>query len=233
VPAPPPPAPSRTWLWVGLAVLLTAGVVGGVGYWYVQSKATAVPVSSGTAPAAVPISPDAQLVNSVKAALAAVPELRSLEVTARNGVVTLDGHVTTQGLAEEAVRIAAGQPAVKEVHNQIDFPPVAVKAPPAPAAEKPAAKPEPKEVVAKPPRERKEPAAPRGPTPQQQQQRRRIQGLVAEGDRLTNAGSYAAAMDSYNAALAIDPNDATAKAGLNRARQAKATEEEILLRRRK
>ncbi len=230
--APPPPAPSRTWLWVGLAVLLTAGVVGGAGYWYMQHQATAAPISSGAAPAAIRVSPDAQLVNSVKTALAVVPELQSLEVTANNGVVTLDGHVTTQGQAEEAVRIAASQPAVKEVHNQIDFPPVAVKAPPAPAAEKPAAKPESKEIAAKPPRERKEPPAPRGPTPQQQQ-RRRIQELVAEGDRLTNAGSYAAAMDSYNAALAIDPNDASAKAGINRARQAKATEEEILLRRRK
>ena len=227
---PPPSEPSRTWLWVGLAVLLTAVVMGGGGYWYMQNKATAAPVSSGAAPAPVRISPDAQLVNSVKAALAAVPELQSLEVTARNGIVTLDGHVTTQNLAEEAVRIAASQPAVKEVHNQIDFPPVAVKAPPAPVAEKPAPKPEPKPVAAKQPRERKEPAEPRGAAAQQ---RRQVQQLIADGDRLTNAGSYAAAMDSYNAALAIDPNDAAAKAGLNRARQAKATEEEILLRRRK
>ncbi len=227
----PPPASSRTWLWVTLAVLLTAAAMGGGGYWYLRTKAPTAPASPVTRPAA-PVSADDAIADSVKTALAAVPELQSLQVTVQAGVVTLDGPVATQALAQQAVRIAASLPAVKEVHDQIDFPPVAA-APAAvapPAAEKPVPKPEPKEVAPKPVRERKEPPAPRGPTPQQ---RRRVQQLVADGDRLTNSGTYAAAMESYNAALAIDPDDAAAKAGLNRARQAKATEEEILLRRRK
>jgi tetratricopeptide (TPR) repeat protein len=153
--------------------------------------------------------------------------LQSLQVAVRGGVVTLSGQVATQNLAEEAMRLAAGQSGVKEVRNQIDFPPVAAVVPP--PAEKPKTKPEPKPVTAKPVRERKvELAEPRGLAAQQ---RRQLQGLLAEGERLTNSGAYAAAIDTYNSALAIDPNDTSAKSGLNRARQAKDAEEQILRRR--
>lgn len=214
-----------------LAVLITAGAVGGGGYWYVrQQSGSAQPTAPATtAPAP---SPDEAIIAAVKTALAAVPQFQSLEVTARNGVVTLDGSVPTQALAEQAARIASAQPSVKDVRNQIDFPPVAVAAPPPtqPVAEKAKSKPELKPVAAKPVRERK----PEGPAQgAAAQQRRQLQELLAEGERLTNSGAYAAAIDTYNSALAIDPNDPSARAGLNRARQAKATEEEILLRRRK
>ncbi len=230
--SPPPPQPHRTWLWVTLAILLTAAAMGGAGYWYVRTT------QAGSAPAATPstapqVSHDTEITTTVKAALAAVPELQTVKVEVRDAVVTLDGPVATQGLAEEAARIAAAQPGVKDVRNQIDFPPVAIPTPAAasapPEAEKP--KPSPKAAAAKPARERKpEPEAPGGLSAQQH---RRLQELLADGERLTNSGAYAAAIDSYNSALAIDPNDASAKAGLSRARQAKATEEEILLRRRK
>ena len=222
-------------MWVGVAVILTASIMAGGGYWYLRSQAPAAPAAAATPrPTPAAVSPDDGISSAVKASLAAVPELQSLQVAVRDGVVTLSGPVATQNLAEQAVRIAAAQPSVKEVRNQIDFPPVAV----APPVETPVrasppqtkAKPEPKAAAAKPVRERKEPAAPRGPSAQE---RRHVQELLADGERLTNSGAYAAAIDAYNSALAIDPNDSSAKAGLNRARQAKATEEEILLRRRK
>lgn len=216
-------------------MVVTAAAMGGGGYWYLRSQAAP---SQGTAPqpAAPTPSPDETISGAVKSALAAVPQLQSLQVAVQGGVVTLDGSVPTQALADQAVRIASAQPSVKDVRNQIDFPPVAVAAPAQPlAVETPVRatpqtrKPAPGPAAAKPPRERK-PEAPGGLSPQQ---RRRLQELLADGERLTNSGAYAAAIDTYNSALAIDPSDASAKAGLSRARQAKATEEEILLRRRK
>ncbi len=235
--APPPPQPHRTWLWVTLAVLLTAGIMGAAGYWYVHTA------RAGSTPSAAPATPpevshDNEIAAALKAAMAATPNLQSVKVEVRNAVVTLDGPVATQSLAEEAARIAAAQPGVKDVRNQIDFPPVAIAVPakatpgetPVKAsAQPPKSAPQPKPAAKV--RERKpEPEAPGGLGAQQ---RRHLQELLADGERLTNSGAYAAAIDTYNSALAIDPNDASAKAGLNRARQAKATEEEILLRRRK
>jgi len=230
--AAPPPAPRRTWLWVTLAVLLTAGLMSGAGYWYMRTQAAGA-TAAAPSPAGATVPADDAIAASVKTAIAAVPELQSLEVAVHGGVVTLSGHVATQSLAEEAARIASGQPAVKEVRNQIDFPPVAAAVPAVtttpPKTGKP--KPEPKAAAPRPVRERRpEPPASRGLPAQQRQ---RLQELLADGERLTNSGAYAAAIDVYNSALAIDPNDASAQAGLSRARQAKATEEEILLRRRK
>ncbi len=224
-----PPPQTRVWLWVAVAVLLTAGAMAGGGYWYLRTRAPAVqPNLAAPAPSAS----DASIKTSVSTALGAVRDLQHVAVAVQDGVVTLSGNVDTPAEADQAVRIASAQSAVKEVRNQVNFPPVAPPAAEQAAAPRPApeekpkaeSKPKPKPVATREPK----PEPPRGPTPQQ----RRVQELLADGERLVNSGAYAAAIDSYNQALAIDPHDAAALAGLRRAQQAKATEEEILRKRR-
>ena len=227
---PPPPQKSATWLWVVVAVLLTAGIVGGAGFWYMRQQQAAAAVQT---PVPVPnhAEQDTRIKGSVAGVLAA-HDFQKLRVGVEDGVVTLSGDVQTSAQAEEAVRLAGLQDGVKQVRNQISFPPIAPVAVPvstqAPTAteeagaakEKPS--PKPKTAAAR------EPPAPRGPTPQQ---RRHLQELLSDGERLTNSGAYAAAIEAYNSALEIDPKNSAAGAGLARARQAKETEEEILRRR--
>jgi len=209
--------------------------MGGAGYWYLRTR---VPVAQPAVAAPASSPSDDSIKASVSTALGAVPDLKRVEVAVRDGVVTLSGSVDTPADADQAVRIAAAQAAVKEVRNQVNFPPVAppaaeqAAAPPPEETQKPETKLKP-ETKAKPKaaasREPKpEPPAPRGPTPQQ---RRHLRELLADGERLVNSGAYAAAIDTYNQALEIDPHDPAVLAGLRRAQQAKTTEEEILRKR--
>ncbi|MBZ5646833.1 MAG: protein kinase [Acidobacteriia bacterium] len=228
---PPPRQERRTWLWVGLAVLLTAAVMGGGGYWYLHTQ---VPVAQPSTAAPAPSPSDASIKADVSAALGASHDFQRVEVAVHDGVVTLSGSVTTPALADQAVRLASARAAVKEVRNQVNFPPVAPSAGEQAAATpsaleetpKPEPKSKPKSAAAR--ETRAEPATPRGPTPQQ---RRHLRELLADGERLVNSGAYAAAIDAYNQALEIDSHDSAALAGLRRAQQAKATEEEILRKR--
>jgi hypothetical protein len=225
----PPPAPRRTWLWVLLGVLITAGAMGGGGYWYLRTQAAGVQQPAPTVAAAPAVS-DSDIQASVTSALTAYPVLQNVQASTEAGVVTLSGMVGTPAEADLAVKVAGGQRAVKDVRNQINFPaiaPVATqRAATPPVPEKPAVeprpKPSPKTVAAQ------EPPTPRGPSAQQ---RRRIQELLADGERQTNSGAYAAAIESYQSALDIDSNDAAARAGMARAKQAMETEQEILRRR--
>ena len=217
---PPPPAKSKVWWWAVAAVVVVGGALGTA--LYLQKKPLQLPtvVPMATSPRSAQ---DNRIKTSVSGALAS-HDYNKLTVAVDQGVVTLGGNVSTAAQADDAVRLATVQDGVKQVRNEISFPAIAPAGAPGPTPEaarreKPAERPAARPVVAKTERVTT-------------QQRRRVQALLAQGDRLTLAGEYAAAIEAYNSVLAIDRTDPAARAGLARAEQAKAAEENILRRRR-
>jgi Flp pilus assembly protein TadD len=56
----------------------------------------------------------------------------------------------------------------------------------------------------------------------------RLRQLLAAGSQNLDAGNYEMAVSDFQAALDLDPRDAEARSGLDRAKKAEKTEKEIL-----
>jgi serine/threonine protein kinase len=208
-----PPPKSKAPLWIVLGLLVAGG--SGAGYWYTQRPTTAAAVPAIVAPP--PAITDDGIAAKIKSSMSTSSALRAVEVTVKDGIVTLGGHAAKFSDADTAVALVSGLSGVKEVHNNIATGPVVET--PAPAAE-----PE----VKKEPAPKKERVAPRGPDAKTLA---RVRELVASGNRQVDSGDYATAISAFQSALTLDPNSAEAESGLRRANQAKQTEEDILRRR--
>jgi serine/threonine protein kinase len=208
------PSPkSKAPMWIVLGLLVAGG--SGAGYWYTQRPTTAAAVPAIVAPP--PAITDDGIAAKIKSSMSTSSALRAVEVTVKDGIVTLGGHAAKFSDADTAVALVSGLSGVKEVHNNIATGPVVET--PAPAAE-----PE----VKKEPAPKKERVAPRGPDAKTLA---RVRELVASGNRQVDSGDYATAISAFQSALTLDPNSAEAESGLRRANQAKQTEEDILRRR--
>ena len=213
----PPPERSKSWMVYVGAALLIVGLVGGV-YWKMNT-------GDSTANANTPVVgfTDDQLVANVKAAFGNSSEIKSvIDVSAKDGVVTLQGKVSTLYEKQMAEGLAKGVAGVKGVKNLTDYekisPVVDVTPTPTPTAT-------PTETAK--PRKPEKPA-PRGPS---NADKARARELVAQGDSQQEQGEYNAAIASYSQALELDPDNSSAGTGLAKAQKAKATEDEILRRR--
>lgn len=121
-------------------VLLSLGLVVGLSAALCAAppadKSAAPAKVEKTAAAAVPAVDDATLVKQVKEKLASTPSLKDvpINVTAKSGVVTLEGKVKNSGTKGTATRMAKSVPGVKQVNNQLEIEKAA--APAAAATEK-------------------------------------------------------------------------------------------------
>jgi len=154
---------------------------------------------------------DQALIATVKKALASTAWGResSIGVSAKDRVVTLTGKASKAN-AEMAEALAGAIPGVRQIVNQIEFesPPLAsVRSTPS----------APKVVI---------PTS--QPTTVESTQTLRLRQLVAAGNQNLDAGNYEMAISDFQAALALDPRDAGARSGLDRAKKAEQTEKEIL-----
>ena len=207
----PPPQPSRQWIWVVLLILIIAAGVGTEEYFRHGREAEAA------ATAAVNLPPtDAAIKDEVQKAIENSPIKDSLQITVSNGVVILGGTAKSDFDANMVFAAAKSSRGVKDVINQIKVEAAAVVQD-VPPKEKPAAA---RPVVAA------RPAVVRAT-----RDSGRARELVGLGNRQVDAGDYAAAIASFQGALAVDPGNNEAAAGLRRASQAKQTEEDVLRRR--
>jgi serine/threonine protein kinase len=166
-------------------------------------------------PTPTPLAPaefeDQALIATVKKALASTAWGResSIGVTAKDRIVTLTGKASKAN-AEMAEALAGAIPGVRQIVNQIEFesPPLANvrRTPSAPNVVIPTSQ----------------------PTTGESTQTLRLRQLVAAGNQSLDAGNYEMAISDFQAALALDPRDAGARSGLDRAKKAKQTEKEIL-----
>ena len=201
-------------LWTTILLLLAGG--GGGGYWwYSQRPAVAAAPATITQPSALT---DESITAKIKSTMSGSSALRDVEVTVKDGVVTLGGHAAKFSDADTALALVSGLPGVKEVHNNISTGAVVeTKEPAAEVAPKKEAPPRKERVV-----------VPKGPDARTLV---RVRELVASGNRQVDAGDYETAINAFQSALSLDPNSTDAEAGLKRANQAKQTEEDILRRR--
>jgi tRNA A-37 threonylcarbamoyl transferase component Bud32 len=199
--------------WATIVLLLIAG--GGGGYWwYSQRPAPAVaPVALAKPPAIT----DDSIAAKIKSTMAGSSALRDVEVTVKDGVVTLGGRTAKFSDADTAIALVSGLPGVKEVHNNIaNGPPVATQ------------EPAPEIATKKEPPKKERVVVPRG---SDAKTLAHVRELVASGNRQVDSGDYQTAINAFQSALVLDPNSADAESGLKRANQAKQTEEDILRRR--
>ena len=167
------------------------------------------------APTPIPTAPaeseDQALIATVKKALASTAWGResSIGVTAKDRLVTLTGKASKAN-AEMAEALAGAIPGVRQIVNEIEFesPPMA-NLPRTPSA--------PKVVI---------PTSQR--TTGESMQTLRLRQLLAAGSQNLDAGNYEMAVSDFQAALDLDPRDAEARSGLDRAKKAEKTEKEIL-----
>ncbi|MGH9493259.1 MAG: hypothetical protein ACRD2K_07135, partial [Terriglobales bacterium] len=72
----------------------------------------------------------------------------------------------------------------------------------------------------------------RQPPPEDTGKKRRAQALIKLGQSQVDGGDYSTAVDTFQQAVDLDPNNSAAQAGLRKAQKAKQTEEDIMKRRR-
>ena len=208
-----PAQKNRSSLWATIVILLVGGAGGGY-WWYTQhtSPAPAAPVVVVQARAISDESIQTKIKNSISGSSA----LRDVEVTVKDGVVTLGGHAAKFSDADTAMALVSGLPGVKEVHNNIATgPAAATKEPPA------------VEVKKEPPPKR-ERTVPKGPDARTLA---RVRELVATGNQQIENGEYQTAINAFQSALTLDPASSDAATGLQRANKARQAEEDIQRRR--
>jgi len=208
-----PAQKNRSSLWATIVILLVGGAGGGY-WWYTQhtSPAPAAPVVVVQARAISDESIQTKIKNSISGSSA----LRDVEVTVKDGVVTLGGHAAKFSDADTAMALVSGLPRVKEVHNNVATgPAAATKEPPA------------VEVKKEPPPKR-ERTVPKGPDARTLA---RVRELVATGNQQIENGEYQTAINAFQSALTLDPASSDAATGLQRANKARQAEEDIQRRR--
>jgi hypothetical protein len=203
---------SKAPLWITLALLIAAA--SGGGYWYTQHPAAVAPTP--VVVALPPANTDDSIQAKIKSTMSTSSALRDVEVTVKDGIVTLGGHADKFSDADTAVALVSGLSGVKEVHNNIA---TGLVVTPAEAPVEPKKEPAPKKERV---------VVPHGPDAKTLA---RVRELVASGNRQVDAGDYQTAISAFQSALVLDPNSEAAEAGLKRANQAKQTEEDILRRR--
>jgi serine/threonine protein kinase len=216
-PAPPPPRSSNWMIYVGALVLIGA-LTGGV-YWKMNAG------ESTSAAAQGPVTDD-QITANVRVAFSNSSEIKNLiAIETKDGAVTLKGHVSSLYEKQMAEGLAKGVGGVKSVSNLTEYEQLSPVVGDATATPTPTPAPEskPKKTAEKP-----QPAKERGPS---NADKERARTLVSQGDNQVDQGEYNAAINSYQQALDLDPNNSSAHNGLAKAQKAKATEDEIMRRR--
>jgi serine/threonine protein kinase len=217
VAAPPPPRKSHGMMWA-LVVIVVIGVgVGAEEYFRRQAEPASQPRAAITAAEA----DDARIKDEIQRLLADTPDKASVEIRVTNGVVILGGTVKAASSGDALVAAVKNMQGVKDVVNQMRQAEASIPAPAAETLIKPTAAERPAPVAARP--------APAKPAVRDTG---KVRELVSLGNRQVDSGDYASAISSFQQALAIDPSSSEASDGLRRANQAKATEEEVLRRRR-
>src|SRR3954466_2648936 len=116
---PPPPRSSKGWVIYLVAAILLAAVVGGVYMFVLKPGESAAQANDTRSPLMLP---DDRLVADVRTALANSSEIKStIEVTAKEGVVTLRGKVTGLYEKQMAESLTKSVPGIKDVTNELDF----------------------------------------------------------------------------------------------------------------
>src|SRR5262249_21973275 len=110
-----PEPKSRTGLWIGIVAVLLLAAAGGVWYW----KTTQAAVPTQPVAAAPQFTEDQRIQLDVRDKLADLAQFKSVEVAAKDGVVTLAGNVPTEDDAKMAENLARGRMGVKNVLNQL------------------------------------------------------------------------------------------------------------------
>src|SRR3954469_2867480 len=119
VPPPPPRSSSKSWVIYLVAAILVAAVVGGVYMFVLKPGESAAQANDNRSPLMLP---DDRLVADVRTALANSSEIKStIEVTAKEGVVTLRGKVTGLYQKQMGGRQPKSVPGIKDVTNELDF----------------------------------------------------------------------------------------------------------------
>jgi serine/threonine-protein kinase len=225
----PPESPrSRNWLIYVGALVLIGGLVGSI-YWVKMGQAQ--PTDATPANNTSLMMPDDRIVAEVRAALAGSAEIKSnIDISSRDGVVTLTGRVS--GLYEQQMAdgLAKGVSGVKSVKNLTEYEKVSPVVGDAGTGTQTGG-----DLGVGSGRggatsrsQRTQAAAPRGPSAADKQ---RAQELVAQGESHRVNGDYDSAISSFRQALDKDPENAAARAGISKAEKAKAAEEEIMRRR--
>jgi Flp pilus assembly protein TadD len=160
---------------------------------------------------------DESIQTKIKNSISGSSALRDVEVTVKDGVVTLGGHAARFSDADTAMALVSGLPGVKEVHNNVATGPAAATKEP-PVAAEPKREPPPK----------KERAVPKGPDARTLA---RVRELVATGNQQIENGEYQTAINAFQSALTLDPASSDAATGLQRANKARQAEEDIQRRR--
>ena len=208
-----PAQKNRSSLWATIVILLVGGAGGG--YWWYSQRPAAVAVTPVVIAKPSALS-DESIQTKIKNSISGSSALRDVEVTVKDGVVTLGGHAAKFSDADTAMALVSGLPGVKEVHNNVATgPAAATKEPP---------------VAAEPKREppKKERAVPKGPDARTLA---RVRELVATGNQQIENGEYQTAINAFQSALTLDPASSDAATGLQRANKARQAEEDIQRRR--
>jgi serine/threonine protein kinase len=217
-----PPAKSSNWLVYLVAAVVLLGGTGGVYLYMAKPESSSAQANENRSPLMLP---DDRVVADVRSALANSSDIKStIEVSAKDGVVTLKGKVTGLYEKQMANSLTKGVLGVKDVNDQMDFEKVSPvvggeTAPTEPASTRPG-----KQVAQKPAAQKPT----RGPNAAD---KARSRTLVGQGNSQLDQGEYNAAIASYQQALDLDPENDAASRGLSKAQKAKATEEEIMRRR--
>ncbi len=211
------PERSSSGVWITVLILLVAVGIGVGAYLYYNGPGTAAAQPANVA--APTQSDDATILAEVKRTLASSDYTRNADFDARveNGVATLTGRTKRQNEADMAGALTAGVAGIRQVKNEIEV------EKPAEAAKEGAAAAPAKETAA-----RKPPAAEADPGGR----KRRARDLARRGQAQVDSGDYGTAVDTFEEALALDPSNASAQAGLRKAQKAWQTEQDIMKRRR-
>ncbi|MGH9669717.1 MAG: protein kinase domain-containing protein, partial [Terriglobales bacterium] len=212
----PPPASSSSGVWITVLILLVALGIGGGAWLYYHGPGTAAAQPSGAT--SVPAPPvDATILAEVKRTLASSDSTRNAAFDAKveNGVATLTGKTDRQNEADMAGALVAGVAGVKQVKNEIEV-------------EKPAESSGGAQVATR----EEQPPERRQPPPEDTGKKRRAQALIKLGQSQVDGGDYSTAVDTFQQAVDLDPNNSAAQTGLRKAQKAKQTEEDIMKRRR-
>jgi serine/threonine-protein kinase len=215
----PVPRKRHVGAWIAAASIVVLGAVFAVIYF---SSGPTKSKPSGTASTADTrgnrVIADADIQRDVEQGLT-VLKGRSIQVAVQNGVVTLSGRSPSKEDSRQAETVASQVGGVRVVRSeiQIDADNTSAEASNAKSPEQ--------GVVSKAAPPKKSPV-----TPAEQPKnidRAAVESLISAGKQATENGEYDSAIASFQKALLAEPHNAKAQAGLDGARKAKQTEQQL------
>jgi eukaryotic-like serine/threonine-protein kinase len=215
----PLPRKRHVGAWIATACVVVLGAIFAVIYLS-STKANSKP--SGTVPIAdtraFSVVADADIQRDIEQNLTALKD-SSIQVAVQNGRVTLLGRSRSKEDSLQAESLALQVNGVKVVRNEIQ-----VEANNSPVAAN-STKSSEQSVVSKPAPPKKQAVA--SEEQPKKIDRATVEGFISAGKQATENGDYDSAIASYQKALQEEPHNAKAQAGLDGAKKAKQTEQQL------